>query len=232
MGNRPTGEPSRSVSPSSETSVNRPADGGRRRRARRASWRAAARARDSRRPPGYSGWRTGIRGAGRSGSGSYRQGLGDRLEEARRGVEKRPCIGVQRPAQHLLGRAAFDDPAEIHHRDPAAEIARHRQVVGDEEQGQAHLALQAAQQVEQLRLGRYVEARDRLVGHDTLGYGGERAGDRDSPRLAARQLARIAVRRIGGHADAGEEGRDLLAQRRWWAQRMLAQRFADRGQAP
>ena len=38
-------------------------------------------------------------------------------------------------------RAAFDDAAEIHHQNVVAEIGDHRQVMGDEEIGDAKSAL-------------------------------------------------------------------------------------------
>jgi len=41
--------------------------------------------------------------------------------------------------------------------------------VGDEHQGELELVLQVAQQVEDLRLHRDVEGRDRLVGDDQRG---------------------------------------------------------------
>ena len=64
------------------------------------------------------------------------------------------------------------------------------EVVGDEDVGDAELALQALQQVDDLRLHRDVERRDRLVADDQRGLDRERAGDRDALALAARELVR------------------------------------------
>ena len=52
--------------------------------------------------------------------------------------------------------------------------------------------LQILQQVDDLRLDRHVERRDRLVADDQVGLGSERAGDADALALAAGELVRIA----------------------------------------
>ena len=62
------------------------------------------------------------------------------------------------------------------------------------------LLLQVAQQVDDLRLDRHVERRDRLVGDDELRVDGERARDADALALAARELVRVA--RARGRATA------------------------------
>ena len=64
--------------------------------------------------------------------------------------------------------ADLDDLAQVHHRDPLAEVPHHGQVVGDEHERQAQLPLQVAQQVDDLRLDRDVQRGDRLVGDDQL----------------------------------------------------------------
>ena len=51
---------------------------------------------------------------------------------------------------------------------------------------------QLYQEVEDLRLDRDVQGRDRLVGDHELGAGGDRPGDADALALAARELVRIA----------------------------------------
>ena len=56
--------------------------------------------------------------------------------------------------------------AQVHHRDPVADVLDDAHVVGDEQVGQAELALELLEQVEHLRLDRHVERRDRLVAHD------------------------------------------------------------------
>ena len=58
---------------------------------------------------------------------------------------------------------------------------------------QPELALEVAQQVEDLRLDRHVERGDRLVGDDQLRLERERARDADALALAAGELVRVAV---------------------------------------
>ncbi len=57
----------------------------------------------------------------------------DRLEplHLRHHREQRPRVGVAGRAEHLLGRAGLDDPAEVHHRDPVGDVPGQAQVVGD-----------------------------------------------------------------------------------------------------
>ena len=72
-----------------------------------------------------------------------------------------------------------------------------RQVVGDEQIGEAEPVLQVEQQVDDLRLDRDVERRDRLVGDDQRRVQRERAGDADALALAAGERVREAVH-VGG----------------------------------
>ena len=73
--------------------------------------------------------------------------------------------------------------------------------MGDEEVAQAVLALQVAEQAQDLVLHEHVERRDRLVAHDDLGGEGERAGDRDALTLAARELGRVPPQHRCGQGD-------------------------------
>ena len=67
------------------------------------------------------------------------------------------------------------------------------QIVRDEQIRQVPLALQLLQQIQDLRLDRHVERRDRLVGDDEIRVRGERARDADALLLSAGELVRIAV---------------------------------------
>ena len=68
--------------------------------------------------------------------------------------------------EELLGRRDLDDLADIHHGHAIADMLHDGEVVGDEEIGQPEVVLQVEQQVDDLRLDRDVERRDRLVGDD------------------------------------------------------------------
>ena len=104
-----------------------------------------------------------------------------------------PVYGMPRMRVELLASRQLDDLAEVHDRHAVAHVPHDRQVVGDEDQRQPEVALQVAQQVEDLRLDRHVERRDRLVGDDQLRLQRERARDADALALAARELVRVAV---------------------------------------
>ena len=75
------------------------------------------------------------------------------------------------------------------------------------------------EQVQDLRLHRHVERRDRLVADDQLRLQRERAGDADALPLAARELVRVAVVVLRAEADAREQLLDAAASRPsrcWW----------------
>ena len=90
-------------------------------------------------------------------------------------------------------------------RDPVGDVPHDRQVVGDEQVGQAELLLEVLQQVDHLRLDRHVERRDRLVADDDLRAQRERAGDPDALALAAGELVRVPVHGVGVEPDPFEQ---------------------------
>ena len=104
-------------------------------------------------------------------------------------------------------RRGLDDPAEIHHRDAVGDVLHHREIVRDEDVGEAEPVLQIAQQIDDLRPDRDVERRDRLVADDELRLDRERAGDGDALALAAGEFVRIAARRCAARARPGAAAR-------------------------
>ena len=114
-------------------------------------------------------------------------------------------VGMQRPAIDLRRPGLLDEPAEIHDRDPVADMLHDAEVVGDEEVGQAELALKPQEQVDDLRLDRHVEGRDRFVAHDQPGLERQRPRDPDPLPLSARELVRIAVVMVLAQADLAEK---------------------------
>ena len=114
----------------------------------------------------------------------------------------------------LVRRRDLDDRAEIHDGDPVGDVPDDREVVRDEEIGELEVVLQRLEQVEDLRLDRHVERRDRLVGDDEVRVDGERARDADSLALAARELVRIARRRVRGQPDDARAARGRASARR------------------
>ena len=94
----------------------------------------------------------------------------------------RACRDARARGTASSDRRALDDAAEIHHRDLARDMLHHREIVADEEIGEAELAPQLGEQVEDLRLHRDVE-RARSA--------------RRRPRCAAAARARARWRRAG-----------------------------------
>ena len=78
------------------------------------------------------------------------------------------CRGAAASRTALRLSVSLDDAAEIHHRHAVADVLDHREVVRDEQVGEPELVLQVHQQVDDLRLDRHVERRDRLVADDQL----------------------------------------------------------------
>ena len=135
---------------------------------------------------------------------------------------------MQRPHEQGALVGIFDDAAEIHDGDTVADVLDHRQIVRDEQIGQAELALQIHQQIEDLRLDRDVERGNRLVADDELGLQRERAGDADALPLAAGEFVRIAVHLRLAQADPLEQSRrPALARSRPRASPVHAQRLGD-----
>ena len=137
--------------------------------------------------PGWAGRRSRIRFRRRSFSGS---GIG--IADSSAWVYG--CVGCSKTLADL---ADLHDPAQVHHRDPVGDVPDHREVVGDEQVGQAELGLELVQQVDHAGLDGDVERRHRLVEHEQLGLQRQRPGDADPLPLAAGELLRVAVGVVG-----------------------------------
>ena len=125
---------------------------------------------------------------GRAVAGRAGVGLGD-------GGEQGLGVGVRGAVVEVVGRRHLAQLAEVHHRHPVAHVLHHGQVVGDEHHGEAAVALQVVEEVEDLRLHRHVEGGDGLVADEQGGVEHERPGDADPLALAARDLDRAGARR-------------------------------------
>ena len=102
----------------------------------------------------------------------------------------------------------LDETAEIHDGDAVRHMVHDREVVADEQVGQAEIVLQVAHQVEDLGLDRHVERRGRLVAQDQVRLAGERPGDGDALALAAGEFVRVFFAVGGGEADLFEQAVD------------------------
>ena len=75
-----------------------------------------------------------------------------------------------------------------------------RQIVRNEQVGQAALGLQVVEQVEHLRADGHVQRGNRLVGDDELRLHDQRAGNADALTLTAGELVREPAGELGQQA--------------------------------
>src|SRR4051794_13702896 len=143
------------------------------------------------------------------------------------GGQERHRVRVERPGVELLRRRRLDDPPEVHHRDPVADVAHDGQVVGDEQVGEPEPALQPLEQVDDLRLDGDVQGGDGLVRDDQVGIERERPRDPDALPLAAGELVRVADPVVGVEADGREQLAPPLAPLLLRPDAVDLQRFAD-----
>jgi hypothetical protein len=92
---------------------------------------------------------------------------------------------MMRRVEQRVAVGKFHQPAEIHHRDPVRNVPHHREVVRDEQIGDAEAFLQVLQQVHHLRADRHVQRGYRFIRNDHLWTWCQRPGDGDALALAA-----------------------------------------------
>ena len=85
----------------------------------------------------------------------------------------------------LLGVADLEDFSAIHYCDAGGEVADHWHGMRDEEVGEAEVALELGQQVDDLGADADIEGGDRLVADDEFRAEREGAGDSDALALAS-----------------------------------------------
>ena len=103
-----------------------------------------------------------------------------------------------------------------------------REVVRDEQVGEAELALQVGEELQDLVLHQHVERRHRFVEDDDVGLERKRAGDGDALTLTARELVRIAGCELLRQRDLIEKLAHPLAPRRPVADLVDLERLGDR----
>ena len=107
-------------------------------------------------------------------------------------------------AQDRIKRAGLDQPPLPHHRDPVGDFGDHAHVMGDEEHRGAVIALQVADQRQDLLLRGDVERGGRLVRDQEFRLQHQRHRDHDALALAAGKTVRI------GREDAFDLGQPYL----------------------
>ena len=97
------------------------------------------------------------------------------------------------PGEQLRRGRLLDDVARVHDRDPIRELDEQRQVVGDEEHGEAHLPLQLLELLQDLALNDHVERCRRLVEQEQLGAERHRHRDHHALSHSAGELVGICA---------------------------------------
>ena len=120
--------------------------------------------------------------------------------------EQCPRVGVNGALEQGLAGGDLHQASRAHHRDAVGHVVHHREVVRDEDIGQAELALEVLQQVQHLGLHRDVERGHRLVADEELGLEGEGARNADALALSAGEAVRIATQPAGIEPGEGHEG--------------------------
>ena len=112
---------------------------------------------------------------------------------ARNVLGERPHVVVGRVGDHLFGRADLHELAVLHDRDVVAHLDRLQEVVGDEDHGLVHDALEPEQLVLHLAPDQGVEGAERLVEQHDIRVDRECARQADALLHAARELARVVA---------------------------------------
>ena len=96
----------------------------------------------------------------------------------------------------LIRRTVLFDSALVHHHDPVGELERFFLIVRDENAGQMDFGVQPAQPPPQLLPDLRIERAERFVEQQHPGLDGQRARQRDSLPLPARQLRRVPAAEV------------------------------------
>ncbi len=127
------------------------------------------------------------------------------------GGKKRARIGLARRFENLPYSPEFHNLSPLHDHDVIGKIADHRQVMRDEDEGEADFTAQLVKKCNNLRLDRHVERRDRFIADDELRLQRQRAGNRDPLPLATGKLMRITAHMFRREADLMQQFRDPFA---------------------
>jgi len=107
------------------------------------------------------------------------------------GGKERDSVRVRRVGIHLIHAAHFNDPAEVHDRDLIRDVPDDGQIVRDKQIGDAELALQPSQEVDDLCLDRNVERAHWFIANDQIRVDSDRSGDPDPLALSTAELPRV-----------------------------------------
>src|SRR6202521_280793 len=127
--------------------------------------------------------------------------FGDRRQEGFR-------IWMLRRREQFFGRRGLHDTADVHYRDPVADVLDDAQVVSDEEIGKPKSFLKLEEEVQDLCLDRHVQGGDGFVRNDQMGIQGKGAGDADALTLTTREGMRVSPHVFRPEANEAEHLHD------------------------
>ncbi|MBW8714162.1 MAG: ABC transporter ATP-binding protein, partial [Acidobacteria bacterium] len=112
--------------------------------------------------------------------------------------QQRARVRMRRSREDRFRFSHLHNLSQVHHGHPAANVTHQPEIVRDEEIRELQLLLQIHQQIDDLRLHRYIEGGDGLVGDDERRVERQSAGQADALSLAAAELMGVAcqLRRI------------------------------------
>ena len=122
-----------------------------------------------------------------------------------------PGIGMARRIEQLIRGRLLHELAEIHHTHVVADLAHHRQIVGDEQHRDVGFALELHEQLDDACLDGDIERGNRLVADQHFRLDDQRPGDTDALALAAGEFVRVAIqmRLATGRHDRASSGHAL-----------------------
>ena len=100
---------------------------------------------------------------------------------------------MSRTRKNLLRRSRFHHAAGVHDHDIVRHLRNDTEVMGDQHDGRIDLVLQAAEQVQNLRLDGHVQCGGRLIGNDELRRTSQCHCDHDTLPHTAGELVRVHV---------------------------------------
>ena len=125
-----------------------------------------------------------------------------RFHAFRLGIDEFDGVVVLWRGEDLPDAALFDDFPKTHHADFFGIVVGEAEVVGDEDDGHAHLPLQVVQEVKDFRLDGDIQRSGRLVGDKQVGAVDERHGNHDALQLSAGKFVRVLFEAAFGFTDA------------------------------
>ena len=138
------------------------------------------------------------------------------LGEPRRRLQQHARVRRARVAVKVIALRHLGDGTEVHDGDPVGQKADDREVVRDQQDGEAQTVSQVVEQLQDGRLHRHVEGRDGLVGDEQAWLDGQRPRDGDPLPLSTGELVGVAVEGLGRHADEAHQlaaaGFDLVSR--------------------